>query len=241
VGGILSRASNAKQQKAVGALQFQTSQHGGVIPLVYGTTRVSPNLIDYDDFKATPSARQGGSGKGGGGGKGGGQQYQYSASVIMGLCQGPVAGIATVWWDKNVGTLSSLPGAVYLGNDGQAADPYWETNHPNKALGYSGTATVVANNFAMGNTATLPNFPFEVQGLLSLSGTNGQDANPAAIISDFLTNSRYGAGFPAVNLADLSRRYCQDHQQCDCVVRRAIEDHPIRRRADNRLRHYLCA
>ena len=38
MGGILSRASNAKQQKAVGALQFQTSQHGGVIPLAYGTT-----------------------------------------------------------------------------------------------------------------------------------------------------------------------------------------------------------
>ncbi len=96
MGGILSGASNAKQQKAVGALQFQTSQHGGGIPLVYGTTRVSPNLVDYDDFKATPSARQGGAGKGGGGGKGGGQQYKYSASVIMGLCQGPIAGIATV-------------------------------------------------------------------------------------------------------------------------------------------------
>ena len=210
MGGILSGASNAKQQKAVGALQFQTSQHGGVIPLVYGTTRVTPNLIDYDDFKATP-AHQGSAGKGGGGGKGGGQQYKYSASVIMGLCQGPIAGIATVWWDKSVGTLSSLPAAVYLGGDGQAADPYWETRHPDKALGYSGTATVVANNFAMGNTATLPNFSFEVEGLLSLSGTNGFDANPAAIVSDFLTNPRYGAGFPVANLGDLSlySAYCR--------------------------------
>jgi len=210
MGGILSGASNAKQQKAVGALQFQTSQHGGVIQLVYGTTRVSPNLIDYDDFKATPSGRQGGAGKGGGG-KGGGQQYKYSSSVIMGLCQGPIVGIATVWWDKNVGTLSSLPASVYLGTDGQAPDPYWETNHSTKALGYSGTATVVANNFAMGDTATLPNFSFEVQGLLSLSGTNGRDANPAAIAADFLTNSRYGAGFPTANLGDLSlySAYCQ--------------------------------
>ncbi|MBV8506602.1 MAG: phage tail protein [Alphaproteobacteria bacterium] len=211
MGGILSGASNAKQQKAVGALQFQTSQHGGVIPLVYGTTRVSPNLIDYDDFTATPSARQGGAGKGGGGGKGGGQQYKYSASVIMGLCQGPIAGIGAVWWDKNIGMLSSLPAAVYLGSDGQAADPYWETNHADKALGYSGTATIVANNFAMGNTATLPNFSFEVEGLLSLSGTNGFDANPAAIVTDFLSNPRYGAGFPATNLGDLSlySAYCQ--------------------------------
>jgi len=108
MGGIVGGGPNAKQQKAIGSLQFQTSQHGGVIPLVYGTTRVSPNLIEYDDFKATPSSRQGGVGKGGGGGKGGGQQYNYSVSVIMGICQGPIAGIGTVWWDKNVGTLASL-------------------------------------------------------------------------------------------------------------------------------------
>jgi hypothetical protein len=164
MGGIIGGGSNAKQQKAIGSLQFQTSQHGGVIPLVYGTTRVPPNLIAYDDFKAMPSSRQGG-------GKGGGQQYKYSASIVMGICQGPIAGIGTVWWDKNVGNLSALPAAVYLGNDGQAADPYWQTSHADKALGYSGTATVAANNYAMGDTATLPNFSFEVQGLLSLSGT----------------------------------------------------------------------
>ena len=211
MGGIVGGGSNAKQQKAVGSLQFQTSQHGGVIPLVYGTTRVSPNLIEYGDFKATPASRQGAKGKGGGGGKGGGQQYNYSASVIIGVCQGPIAGIGTVWWDKNVGTLSSLPAALYLGSDGQAPDPYWQTNHAGTALGYSGTANVVANNYAMGNTATLPNFSFEVYGVLSLSGTNALDANPASIVADVLTNSRYGAGFPAANLADLTvySTYCQ--------------------------------
>jgi hypothetical protein len=211
MGGIIGGGSNAKQQKAVGSLQFQTSQHGGVIPLVYGTTRVSPNLIGYGDFKATPASRQGGKGKGGGGGKGGGQQYNYSASIIMGLCQGPITGIGTVWWDKNMGTLASLPAAVYFGSDGQAPDSYWQTNHADEAVGYSGTANVVANNYAMGNTATLPNFSFEVHGILSLSGSNGLDANPASIVSDFLTNPRYGAGFPAANLGDLTLygTYCQ--------------------------------
>ena len=211
MGGIVGGGSNAKQQKAVGSLQFQTSQHGGVIPLVYGTTRVSPNLIEYGDFKATPASRQGAKGKGGGGGKGGGQQYNYSASVIIGVCQGPIAGIGTVWWDKNVGTLSSLPAALYLGSDRQAPDPYWQTNHAGTALGYSGTANVVANNYVIGNTATLPNFSFEVYGVLSLSGTNALDANPASIVADVLTNSRYGAGFPAANLADLTvySTYCQ--------------------------------
>ena len=83
-----------------------------MIPLVYGTTRAAPNLIDYDDFTATP-ASSGVKGKGGGGGKSGSQQYNYSASVILGVCQGPVAAFGTVWWNKNTGPLSGMPGAVY--------------------------------------------------------------------------------------------------------------------------------
>jgi hypothetical protein len=202
MGGILGGRTNAKQQKAVGSLQFQTSQQGGVIPLIYGTTRLSGNLLDYDDFRATPSSKTGGKGKGGGGGKGGGQQYTYSASFIMGLCQGPIAGSGTVWWDKNISTLASLPGlsSINLGADGQATDPFWVTNHPAKALSYSGTANFTCANYQLGNTATLPNFSVEIQGMEAGSGVNGFDANPAAVVADFLTNPRYGAGFPNANL-----------------------------------------
>jgi hypothetical protein len=202
MGGILGGRTNAKQQKAVGSLQFQTSQQGGVIPLVYGTTRLSGNLLDYDDFRATASSKTGGKGKGGGGGKGGGQQYTYSASFIMGLCQGPITGIGTVWWDKNISTLGALSGlsSINLGDDGQAADPFWSTNHPAKALSYSGTANFTCANYQLGNTATLPNFSVEIQGIQAGSGVNGFDANPAAVVADFLTNARYGAGFPSANL-----------------------------------------
>lgn len=209
--GIVGGGSNAKQKTAIGSLQFQTSQKGGVIPLVYGTTRVAPNLVDYDDFTATP-ASSGIKGKGGGGGKSGSQQYKYSASVILGVCQGPVAGFGTVWWNKNVGPLSGMPGlsTINLGADGQAPDPFWSVNHPAKALGYSGTANVTLDNYQLGTTATLPNFSFEVSGIEAASGINGFDANPAAIIGDFLTNPRYGAGFPAANLGDLTAysQYC---------------------------------
>ncbi len=209
--GILGGGSNAKQKTAVGSLQFQTSQKGGVIPLVYGTTRAAPNLIDYDDFTATP-ASSGLKGKGGGGGKSGNQQYNYSASVILGVCQGPVSGFGTVWWDKNTAPLNGLPGlsTINLGADGQASDPFWVTNHPAKALGYSGTANFTLDNYQLGMTATLPNFSVEVIGIEASSGINGFDANPAAIVTDFLTNARYGAGFPAANLDSLGAysEYC---------------------------------
>jgi hypothetical protein len=209
--GILGGGANAKQKTAIGSLQFQTSQKGGVIPLVYGTTRAAPNLIDYDDFTATP-ASSGVKGKGGGGGKSGSQQYNYSASVILGVGQGPVTGIGMVWWDKNTAPLAALPGlsSINLGADGQAADPFWVTNHPAKALGYSGTVNITLDNYQLGMTATLPNFSFEVVGIEAASGVNGFDANPAAIVTDFLTNARYGAGFPAANLDSLAAysEYC---------------------------------
>jgi hypothetical protein len=179
MGGILGGGSNAKQAKAVGSLQFQTSQQGGVIPLVYGTTRMTGNLLDYDDFTATPSSKTGGKGKGGGGGKGGGQQYTYSASFIMGMCQGPIAGTGSVWWDKNITTLSALTGlsTINLGEDSQAADPFWVSNHPAKTLSYSGTANFTCNNYQLGYTATLPNFSVEIEGIETMSGANGYDAN----------------------------------------------------------------
>ena len=205
MGGILGGSSNAKQQRAVGSLQFQTAQAGGVIPLIYGTTKVSPNLLDYDDFTATPSKQAGGKGKGGGGGKGGGQQYMYSASFIMGICQGPITGFGLAWWDKNIGIVTGLQSisSINLGSDGQTIDPYWASAHPAKAIGYSGTANIVFANNQLGNTATLPNFNFEVFGVgagISGASPNGYDANPAQIVSDFLTNPRYGANFPSANL-----------------------------------------
>ena len=105
---IIGGGSNAKQQRVAASLHFQTSQAGGVIPLVYGTTKLAPNLIDYDDF--TASAGKGAKGKGAGlAGKGSGQEI-YSASVILGVCQGPVVGWGAVWWNKSIAPLLNLPG-----------------------------------------------------------------------------------------------------------------------------------
>jgi hypothetical protein len=207
---ILGGGSNAKQQRVAASLHFQTSQAGSVIPLVYGTTKLAPNLLDYDDF--TASAAKSNKGKGGGlTGKGSGQET-YSASVILGVCQGPIAGWGAVWWNKSISLLVSLTGlsTTNLGADGQPADPFWVANHPAKALGYSGTANVTLDNYQLGQSAALPNFNFEVIGIESGSGVNGYDANAAAIVTDFLTNPRYGANFPAANLDSLTTwsEYC---------------------------------
>jgi hypothetical protein len=200
--GILGAGSNAKQATALGSLQFQTSQVGGVIPLVWGSTRVAVNLLDYQDFTATPASGKGGGHKGKGSADAKGQgQYTYSASLILGICQGPSSlGFGLVWWDKNISDLAFLPGisTIENGGDDQAADPYWQTNHAGNALGYSGTANFTADNYQLGASGALPNFSVEV--LNPLGCVNQRDANPASIAVDFLTNPRYGSGFPAANL-----------------------------------------
>ncbi len=219
---ILGSGSNAKQATAAGSLQFQTSQVGGVIPLAYGATRVACNLLDYQDFTATPAGGKGGPGGKSHGGKGGADakgngQYTYTVSVVLGICQGP-ADFGLVWWNKNISALPDLQGisTINAGNDDQDPDPYWIANHPGDAIGCSGTANFTADNYQLGYSAALPNFSVEVYGAQNATAVNGSDANPASIVTDFLTNARYGAGFPPANL-DTSGTIANFGEYCDAA------------------------
>ena len=203
--GILGRGSNAKQQNIAASLRFQTSQKGGTIPLVYGANRVAINLLDYQNFNTN-----GGKGKGG---KGGGSKTQgkgnaqtmYQVDFVAGLCQGPVANFGLLWYSKTVTTLLGGTGISFsaVGNDGQTADSYWTANYPNNAINYSGTAFFTGNHYQLGPNPALPNFNVEIYGMEYATAPNGCDANPAAIVTDLLTNSRYGAQFPLANLDSL--------------------------------------
>jgi hypothetical protein len=60
---VFSAAGRTPSRRAPSApCKFQTSQAGGVILLIYGSTKASPNLLDYDDFHATASKQAGGKG-----------------------------------------------------------------------------------------------------------------------------------------------------------------------------------
>lgn len=83
------------------ALRLQSSAYGVTIPVLGGVNRIAGNLIWYGDFKAIPhTSTQGGGGKGGV--KVTNTTYTYSASVLMGVCQGRVGAIARVWKGKEV-------------------------------------------------------------------------------------------------------------------------------------------
>ena len=117
--GLFGRGkSTSTQQNAAAGLQVQTSVQGKPIPLIYGMTRVAPNMIWYGDFKAQQQSSSVG-GKGGitgAGGKGGGSgSYIYSASFELGLGEGPIANIWDVFADKSITNLPALGMSFFTG------------------------------------------------------------------------------------------------------------------------------
>lgn len=216
MGGLFKSQTISNSEPRIGALRIQSSTQGLPTALVYGTTRISPNLIDYIDFRAIPHTTSQDAG-----GKGGetsvqNTSYTYEATVIFGLCEGPIIGLDRIWKGKEQTSVGGLGFEWFRGEDGQPAWSTMATKHPERALGYSGTAYIAHGAFPLGSSDSLPNMGFEVWGLGPGGNPPGvsvctPDVNPAFILQDLLTHPRYGAGLNPAQLANLSGwlSYCQ--------------------------------
>ena len=223
--------SNAWQNQALNALHYNTSQQGSVVPLVYGTTRVQVNLIDLLNYMgpvgkkgktgSLPTTGTSLTGKGGGSSKGKGGKKNvpdFSVDVMFGICQGPVQGPPlTIYSSSGVESWGGAGLNFYSGADGQAGDSVFSgLGH---TVNYSGTEVISGTPMDLGHSPVIPNLSFEQPGMLvgTQTGGYGADANPGLIITDFLTNARYGAEFPPANLDTLTGgntygEYCQAAQ-----------------------------
>lgn len=91
--------------------------------------------------------------------------YTYSAAIMAGIANGPIAGIGTVWLNKDKSTLAAMNMKVALGTLGQSPWGYLETKHPEEAIAYPGLAYVATPEMFLGrSSAELPNLSFEVYG-----------------------------------------------------------------------------
>jgi hypothetical protein len=193
--GFLRRSNNGKPDYT--ALQIQTSTSILPIPIVWGRNKISPNLIWYANFQAVPgSSGKGAGGKGGAfGGGAGAADYNYTADLIMGLCEGPINGIGLIWKDLSIYVPLELGLGIFNGTTPQIVWPYLQALYPYNALAYQGTAIAWGAGYNLGDSAAIGNHNFEIIGILAGSGANGVDADPALVIQDFLTNAQYGCGF----------------------------------------------
>lgn len=185
-------------------LQLQTSSGAIPIPIVYGICKVAPNILWNGNFQAYYSG-----GKGSGGGKGGGSSKgsapsDYSCAIILGLCEGPIGAVRSVWQNSTITGLDyvlSMRGQQFFsGATPQSVWSYLSSDFPSQALSYGGTAYVADYAIDLGSSASLSSYSFELLGVLSETGFNGNDADPALVIQDFLTNAQYGVGFPAASI-----------------------------------------
>ena len=193
--------SQKTQVTKYSGIQVQSTSSALPIAICYGCNVNTPNLFWYNNFVAKGSG-------GKGGGKGGSSQptsYTYTAAVAMGLSEGEIHGIGSVWQGTpSALTLDAVGLSLYNGTTPQTPWNYVTTNFPAQALSYPGTAYVYASTWNLGSSASINSSIFEVQGLLYTSGYNGIDADPAEVMYDFLTNSQYGVGFPAASIDSTS-------------------------------------
>ncbi|HEU5231961.1 MAG TPA: phage tail protein [Terriglobales bacterium] len=105
--------------------------------------------------------------------------------------------------NSNGQPLQQLALTLFTGTRPQSPWPYLTSNHPGQDLGYNGIAYVAASAMDLGSSGSLPNYTYEVLGLLPFGG-GITDAEPGAIINDLLTNPFYGASWPSTLIGDYS-------------------------------------
>jgi hypothetical protein len=224
---------NTTDPVAASGVSVQSSVFGKPIPLVYGTTRLSGNMILYGNFYSVQVASPttptgGGGGKGSMFGSGGSQQqtppsytFNYFAAFAFAMCEGPVQNIGTIWQGLSQFTAADLGFSFFSGTYPQGAwgtTVSWSVTDANgittsgtsSPLGYNGLAYVAASNYALGSSTSVPNLGYEIFGVYSNSVGGQEDADPSLVLNDFMTNANYGAGFPSGLVGNLStyQSYC---------------------------------
>jgi hypothetical protein len=198
VGGLFGSGGSDTTQDGprLSDLKVTNSAYGTGIPVVYGTLRLSGNIIDSTDkIEHKQSHTQSSGGKGGGGSSQTYNEYTYSISVLIGLCEGPITGVKRIWFNNKLvydagstevtsiaaSSLNASNVTIYTGTETQSPDPTFEAirgvgNCPAyRGLAYLSIANLQLKDY--GNA--LPNIEVEVV-------CNGTQADGIRRISDQL-------------------------------------------------------
>lgn len=105
----MSGQTISTSETRIEAVKLQSSAYAVTIPLLFGVTKISGNLVWYGGFKAIPhTTEQGGKG----GVKVQSTTYTYQASVMMGLCHGRIMNVPRAWRGKKLYTGGLTPAQV---------------------------------------------------------------------------------------------------------------------------------
>lgn len=105
--------------------------------------------------------------------------------------------------NSNVDPASTLQFTLIEGQQGQAPWTYLTSKHASQAFGYSTMVCIGAEKMDLGESATLPNYNFEVQSDLTF-GAGFLDAPVDQCVLRMLTDPHYGADFQGAIDASLA-------------------------------------
>jgi hypothetical protein len=157
---VLGNGSEAVEVGRIDRLRLTGASEGAPVGQVWGRMRLAGQVIWATEFKENVSRR--------GGGKGTPQpkvnEYSYSVSLAIALCEGEILAVGRIWADGNEIVPDGLNMRVYSGSESQLADPRIEAvEGTGRAPAYRGIAYVVIEDLdltSFGNR--VPQFSFEV-------------------------------------------------------------------------------
>ena len=207
--GLFKGAKFTSRSQKIDAFQSTVCEFGTPVPLLYGTCKVSPNLMCYQDFETKEKRTTQKSGKS----KSTTITYLYYVYAELALGEGVISGINKVWVGDtayaglgalNANTSNEGAGLALNKGDNNQPTTYMSTNHADIATGYDNLAYLYGRIFLGEDNASMPSYSFEVRGSLIADNT---DANPAYVIQDILSKIGLGSYIDEASFADYAK-YC---------------------------------
>ncbi len=157
---LLGAGSQAIEVGRVDRFRLMGASEGTMIPLIWGRTRVAGQVIWATQFQETVTTNGGGKGAP----KPRTQQYSYTVSLAVALCEGEITRVGRVWADGLEIEKDRLNLRVYRGTETQVADPkIAAVEGADNAPAYRGTAYVVIEDLDLSRFGNrVPQFNFEV-------------------------------------------------------------------------------
>lgn len=198
--------SNDMKPLGLGDFSVTQCQEGSAFPLLWGTKKITSNILWYGNLVSEEQYQETG-------GKGGGDDtvsgYRYFMDMWLALCWSPHGGASVLdvySGGESVG-ISGL-GTYYL-NPGNTA--YYPTEPGAYANKMPGLAHIFLDKFDLGtNTSYVPNLEFVIKNTsnCSLTHTNmTEGVNPAAIVWDVLAL----VGVPTSSIDSVSFQSAADY------------------------------
>lgn len=203
---ILGTGSEPVDVGRIDRLRLTGAGEGAAIGQIWGRMRVGGQVIWATEFTETVRRRRTGKGTP----KPKVNEYSYSVSLAIGLCEGEVMRIGRIWADGNEISATDLNLRFYSGSEAQLPDPLIEAvEGAGKAPAYRGLSYVVIEDLELapyGNR--VPQFSFEVVRPAQGPGVDPSDTLNGAIRGVALIpgTGEYGLATTPVHYAEAPGR-----------------------------------